>query len=72
MDYYVATFNCHINNALEKAATQFKLVYSTEKFNKIIKPFITNGIMSIFDSPSTKYTKFFIYYLTDIVNDKRT
>lgn len=36
MDPFVATFNCHINNAIEKATDQFKLVYGAYKFDRII------------------------------------
>lgn len=68
MDIYFSVFNCHINDAKEKAIDMFKQVYSERKFEKQIQPFLDRGIMSIFNEDPNRYTRFFAGYIQRIVN----
>ena len=67
MDIYFSVFNCHINNAKNKAIKIFKKKYGIRIFNKKIKPYM-NGIMRIFQDPINKYTLFFCKTIEKTVN----
>lgn len=68
MDVYFAVFNCHVNNAKTKAVRRFNKKFGKETFNKEIRPFIKNGIMSMFHTEPNKYTKYFAETIQEIVN----
>ena len=68
MDLYASVFNCHVNDALEKAKKVFIETYGLRKYIKCIKPYIDNGVMSMFDEMPNKYTMFFALYIKRVVN----
>ena len=72
MDPYFSVFNCHVNNALEISIAKYKEIFGESRFEKKIRPFLDKGIMSIFKTPPQRDTKFFVLYITDVVNGKRT
>lgn len=68
MDVYFAVFNCHENDALNKAISMFKEIYGQQRLEKCIQPFIDQGIMSIFNQSPNRSTKFFCLYIHRVVN----
>lgn len=71
MSPYIALFNCHINNALETTIEKYKEFFGENRFEKKIKPFIDNGIMSIFGVKPNRDLMFFVFYNADVVNGVR-
>ena len=68
MDVYTAVFNCHVNAAHERAVQAFIDTYGTKRFEQYIEPYLNQGIMSIFNDPPNRYTKFFCFYIKRVVN----
>lgn len=71
MDIGFAVFNCHINNAEERAIALFVETYGQAVFNDAIQPCIDAGIMSIFDGALTERTEFFVKSIQKFVNENR-
>lgn len=71
MDAYTALFNCHKNGGLEKTISKFKEIWGENRFEAKIKPFIDNGIMSMFSKKPCNSTRFFVFYNQSIVNGER-
>lgn len=70
MSTYVAVFNCHVNDAKAKADAQFKRAFGLAKFNRHIKPYDDEGIMSIFDVTPNQYRLAWVMMVTVLVNQK--
>ena len=69
MNAYIATFNCHINHAQDKARKDFISHYGRPVYMKQIYPYIRKGIMSIFHDPPNEYTQFFVDTIHKYVNE---
>lgn len=68
MDIYFAVFNCHVNNAQEKADNWFIDTHGQEIFDMEIKPFLDGGIMSIFQTSPTTWTSAYAKKIQEYVN----
>jgi len=68
MNAYEALFNCHINDALNKAIDLFIKKYGENVYNKQIAPFVKRGVMGIFEKNPNEYTIFFVDSVTNYVN----
>jgi len=69
MDPYFALFNCHVNNARQRANAAFIEKFGQPTFDRIMKPLHRNGIMSIFDTPPNEHTEFYVSTVHAIVNE---
>ena len=67
-----AVFNCHCNNARERAKELFIARFGITKWAEKIKPFHDKGIMSIFNEKPNKYTQWYVDTITAIVNEHAT
>ncbi len=72
MDLCFAVFNCHINDGLKKATTEFKEKFGSKVFKDEISPLIKDGIMSIFQKDPNKHTQWFAIRIQQIVNKGRS
>ena len=68
MSEYFAVFNCHVNNASERARRVFNKRFGAGSYRKHISPLVKRGIMSIFDDKPNTYTLFYVATITRIVN----
>jgi len=68
MDAKFAIFNCHINDAKDRAKDAFIAFHGKKAWNTYIQPKIDDGIMSIFNEVPNEYTKFFVYTVWTMVN----
>jgi hypothetical protein len=71
MSVYFSLFNCHLNNAKERADREFIAQFGLEKFKEEIEPFILKGIMSIFDKEPNFFTFAYTVLVTAYVNEGR-
>lgn len=71
MDIGFAVFNCHINDARDRADREFIAQFGQEVFDGEIKPFHDSGIMSIFNKPPTLYPLVWVSLVTAFVNEGR-
>ena len=71
MDLYFSVFNCHVNNASERAKKDVITKFGKAEFNEKIKPLIDNGIMAMFKESPTEITKYFAEQITEYVNEDR-
>lgn len=67
-----AVFNCHVNNARERAEQAFKLKYGKACWKREIQPFRDFGIMSIFKVTPNSYIISFIRDICIIVNERKS
>jgi len=70
LDIRFALFNSHINNAFNKASICFIEKFGAAKYCDIIAKCYNEGIMSIFSSPPTEKTKYFVEKVQEIVNEE--
>jgi len=70
-DTFIAVFNCHIGDALNKAKKEFKEKYSALVYKKEIEGFVENGIMAIFNQKPNVYTQYFADTITKFVNEEK-
>jgi hypothetical protein len=68
MDIRFAAFNCHVNNAKQKAIMRFVKKFGSVTYRREIKPILKNGIMSIFHKEPNEHTKYFAETIQEIVN----
>lgn len=66
---FLAVFNCHVNNADRKARRDFRAKFGPDAWQKHMTPFVRKGLMSIFDEPQNKHTKFYADAVTRYVNE---
>lgn len=71
LDVGFSVFNCHLNNAKERANAEFILQFGQEAYDEHIKPIDEAGIMSIFHEAPTKYTGPWVTLVTAYVNENR-
>jgi hypothetical protein len=69
MDSYFSMFNCHVNNAFDKASIIFIAKFGATKYCETIAKYQDRGIMSIFRDRPTEETKFFVEVVEEIVNE---
>lgn len=69
LDPHFSLFNCHLNNAKDRAKTQFILRNGKACWKREIQPFVDKGIMSIFSVKPTKWTKQFLWDICRFVNE---
>lgn len=69
MDDYIAVFNSWEKDR-DKARKLFRDKFGKEEYVKQIKPFFKKGLMSIFQTPPNKYTKWYVKTLAVIVNKR--
>lgn len=69
MSFTTAVFNGHVNNASDKADAEFVRMFGVAKFNRHIKPYHDEGIMSLFerDNPN-QYQTAWVAMVTVMVN----
>jgi ribosomal protein S4 len=72
LDQGFSVFNCHINNAKERADAEYKSQLGEKSWLKHIAPLHTKGIMSIFDDAPTPETAAWVVLCTAYVNENRT
>lgn len=70
MDINFALFNYHVNNAKTKAKKAFIQRFGQEKWDTVMKPYVKNGIMGIFNDKPTDETKFYVDAVFIFVNQK--
>lgn len=70
-DQHTALFNCHINGADKKAKAAFITKFGKAVWNAKLADAEKNGIMVIFKSAPTKWTKFYVETVAKIVNEGR-
>ena len=68
MDASFALFNCHKNNAEERAIQSYIGFFGRESFDANIKPYLDKGIMSILQTQPTPTLQFFVYTVWNFVN----
>lgn len=66
-----AVFNLHINNAGKRADAEYIAQFGQEDFDKHIKPFHDQGIMSILKEQPTPRTMGWVMLVTAYVNEDR-
>lgn len=71
MDITFSVFNCHVNNAKERATAEFVAQYGQENYDKHIAPIDEAGIMTIFHRKPTQYTAAWVTLVTAYVNENR-
>jgi len=71
MDTHFAMFNCHANDAEERANAEFTAQFGQEAFDTEIQPILDAGIMSIFDGAPTSLTAAYAALVTAYVNEGR-
>lgn len=67
---HFALFNCHINNAEEKANSAFVRRWDFETWQKEIEPYLEKGIMSIFEGEPNEYTTWYVEAIGIFVNQR--
>jgi len=70
MNAYFSMFNCHVNNAFDRASIDFIKKFNAKRYCETIAKYHEQGIMSIFHDPPTKKTKWFVERVQEIVNEK--
>jgi len=70
MDGYFSMFNCHVNNAFDKASISFIEKFGAIRYCETIAKYWNQGIMSIFHDPPTEETKFFVDTINGVVNER--
>jgi hypothetical protein len=68
MDVTAALFNCHINNAEERAKESYIAFFGKESFDANIQPYLDKGIMSILKTQPTPTLQFYVYTIWNFVN----
>jgi hypothetical protein len=68
MDVSFALFNCHKNNAQERAKESYIAFFGKESFDANVQPYIDNGIMSILKTQPTPTLQFYVYTIWNFVN----
>lgn len=71
MDAGFSVFNCHLNNAKERANREFVAQFGQDAYNSSIVPYDEDGIMSIFNSAPTPHTAAWVALVTAYVNENR-
>ena len=71
LDPYFAVFNCHINDARERADKEFKAQFGEEKWKEEIKPLHDEGIMVIFQAEPTSFVMAWAALCTAYVNEDK-
>ncbi len=69
MDPYFSVFNCHINNAHERAVAELETLDSS--WAAEIRKWKSSGIMGIFDQDPTPATRKYVELVTQFVNENR-
>lgn len=69
LDPHLAVFNSHVNNASDQADAEFIRTFGRAAWEEHIQPLHATGIMAIFDSPPTEHTRFWVYSVTNFVNE---
>ncbi len=69
LDVYFAVFNCHINDAHNRAVAELKA--SSPEFVDEIEAAYAAGIMGIFDKDPTPATKRYAELIMQFVNEGR-
>jgi len=70
MDIRFALFNCHKNNAFNRASIYFIQKFGATRYCDAIAKYHHKGIMTIFSDPPTEETKYFVEKIQEIVNEE--
>lgn len=70
MDPGFAVFNCHVNNAADRADAEFKALFGEKCFKRHIAPCHEAGIMTIFHREG-KWRLLWVTLCTAFVNEDR-
>lgn len=68
MDIRFALFNCHINDAFDRASKAFVQQFGARLYCETIAKYWNKGIMSLFNDEPTEHTKWFVEKVQEIVN----
>lgn len=71
LDAGFSVFNCHLNNAKERANTEFVAQFGQEAYDEHIAPIAEAGIMTIFHDKPTQFTAAWVTLVTAYVNENR-
>lgn len=71
LDLRFALFNCHLNDAENRANAAFVKRFGQDAFDENIQPFLNKGIMAIFNEPPNKHTKWYVETVAVFVNEDR-
>ncbi len=71
MDIGFSVFNCHLNNAKNRAIKDVKDKFGEELFKSKLKHHLRNGIMAIFNEKPNEVTQYFADKVTEYVNEDR-
>lgn len=69
IDARVAVFNCHLNDAENRANAEFIAQFGQEKFDETIAPLHEAGVMGIFNEAPTIYTMAWVTLCAAYVNE---
>lgn len=69
LSHYFAVFNCHLNNASDRADAEFIKQFGQDKFDRHIAPYHEKGIMAIFEKGPRSYAGAWIVLCTAFVNE---
>lgn len=64
-----AVFNCHVNDASDRADAEFIAQFGQKAFDETIKPLHEEGIMGIFNDEPTPLTMAWVTLVTAFVNE---
>lgn len=64
-----AVFNCHVNDAKNRADAEFIAQFGQEKFDEVMTPLHEAGIMEIFNEAPTIYTMAWVTLCAAYVNE---
>ena len=71
MDPYFSLFNCHKNDAFDKARELFIRTHGRLNWEVEIQPYVDEGIMSIFSIEPSDELKTFVNFVTAFVNEDK-
>ncbi len=69
LDAGFSLFNCHINDAKDRAKDAFIKIHGSTAFENEIQPFLDKGIMSIFESKPNRWIRTYVDLIQAFVNE---
>ena len=64
-----AVFNCHVNDAKDRADAEFIAQFGQDRFDEVMAPIHEAGVMSIFNEEPTIYTMAWVTLCAAYVNE---
>jgi len=66
-----SVFNCHVNNAGRRADEEFVALFGQKRFDRHIRPYHVEGIMSLFQCKPNKWQLVWVALVSAFVNEDR-